>query len=252
MVESGHAPAEPPTPPRRRRAWSAPRPGSSGRSGWTTPSAGWSSTAAGRWWCSPAPAPARRRRSSRPSRPGRAGQLRPEHVLVLTFSRRAADELRTRLSARLRRTVRGRLAWTFHSWCFALVRSFAPEFAGGAPRLLSGPEQDVDGPGAVAGPRRRTAGGARLAGGAQAAAPLPRVRRRGPRPDGPLPGTGSRPEALDRLGEMSGPPRLARRRELLRRVPAGHAASRGRWTTPAWCAGARTCSPPRDARRRAA
>ncbi len=69
--------------------------------------------------------------------------LSPEHVLVLTFSRRAADELRARLSARLRRTVRGRLAWTFHSWCYALVRAFSPEFAGGAPRLLSGPEQDV-------------------------------------------------------------------------------------------------------------
>jgi superfamily I DNA/RNA helicase len=69
--------------------------------------------------------------------------LAPEQVLVLTFSRRAADELRARLAARLRRTVRGRLAWTFHSWCFALVRAMEPEFATSAPRLLSGPEQDV-------------------------------------------------------------------------------------------------------------
>src|SRR4051794_3308256 len=69
--------------------------------------------------------------------------LTPEQVLVLTFSRRAADELRTRLARRLRRAVRGRLAWTFHSWCYALVRSVEPEFAAGAPRLLSGPEQDV-------------------------------------------------------------------------------------------------------------
>src|SRR4051812_37697439 len=69
--------------------------------------------------------------------------LAPEQVLVLTFSRRAADELRSRLASRLRRTVAGRLAWTFHSWCFALLRHVEPEFAGGAPRLLSGPEQDV-------------------------------------------------------------------------------------------------------------
>jgi len=86
------------------------------------------------------------------------GELRPDQVLVLTFSRRAADELRVRLGARLARTVRGRLAWTFHSWCLALVRQHDPSFEGAVPRLLSGPEQDVvvrqllagdaDGPGA--------------------------------------------------------------------------------------------------------
>jgi superfamily I DNA/RNA helicase/RecB family exonuclease len=68
--------------------------------------------------------------------------LSPEQVLVLTFSRRAADELRTRLAARLQRTVRGRLAWTFHSWCYALVRRLESEVPVGTPRLLSGPEQD--------------------------------------------------------------------------------------------------------------
>ena len=70
--------------------------------------------------------------------------LRPEQVLVLTFSRRAADELRMRLAARLQRTVHGRLAWTFHAWCYAVLREF--DVAGAdstALRLLSGPEQDV-------------------------------------------------------------------------------------------------------------
>ena len=71
------------------------------------------------------------------------GELRPDEVLVLTFSRRAADELRVRLGGRLARTVRGRLAWTFHSWCLALVRQHDPSFDGAVPRLLSGPEQDV-------------------------------------------------------------------------------------------------------------
>ena len=69
--------------------------------------------------------------------------LRPEQTLVLTFSRRAADELRVRLAARLDTTVQGRLAWTFHAWCYAVLRTFDPTMSGEALRLLSGPEQDV-------------------------------------------------------------------------------------------------------------
>ncbi|HEX4429404.1 MAG TPA: ATP-dependent DNA helicase [Frankiaceae bacterium] len=71
------------------------------------------------------------------------GGLRPEQVLVLTFSRRAADELRVRLASRLKVTVAGRLAWTFHAWCYAVLRSFDPTLSGTPIRLLSGPEQDV-------------------------------------------------------------------------------------------------------------
>jgi superfamily I DNA/RNA helicase/RecB family exonuclease len=69
--------------------------------------------------------------------------LRPEQVLVLTFSRRAADELRLRLATRLQVTVAGRLAWTFHAWCYAMLRRFDPVPDGATMRLLSGPEQDV-------------------------------------------------------------------------------------------------------------
>jgi superfamily I DNA/RNA helicase/RecB family exonuclease len=69
--------------------------------------------------------------------------LRPEQTLVLTFSRRAADELRVRLAARLATTVEGRLAWTFHAWCYAVLRTQDPTLSGDALRLLSGPEQDV-------------------------------------------------------------------------------------------------------------
>ena len=69
--------------------------------------------------------------------------LRPEQTLVLTFSRRAADELRVRLAARLATTVQGRLAWTFHAWCYAVLRTQDPTLSGDALRLLSGPEQDV-------------------------------------------------------------------------------------------------------------
>ena len=71
----------------------------------------------------------------------------PDSILVLTFSRRAAADLRTRIAARLGRTVVTPLAMTFHAFCYALVRRFGDRLDGGdgaAPplRLLTGPEQD--------------------------------------------------------------------------------------------------------------
>ena len=65
----------------------------------------------------------------------------PDQILVLTFSRKAADELRERIATRLGRTVAEPAAYTFHSWCFALVRAYAEP--GRLPRLLSQPERDV-------------------------------------------------------------------------------------------------------------
>ncbi|MFH9687921.1 ATP-dependent helicase [Streptomyces sp. NPDC021019] len=67
----------------------------------------------------------------------------PARVLVLTFSRKAAVELRDRMAARLG-AARGPQATTFHSYCYALVRAHQDADLFADPlRLLSGPEQDV-------------------------------------------------------------------------------------------------------------
>ncbi|WTR12433.1 ATP-dependent helicase [Streptomyces sp. NBC_00144] len=86
----------------------------------------------------------------------------PERILVLTFSRRAAVELRDRMAVRIQGGGQGPLpdagasgagsrigtygpqATTFHSFCYALVRAHQDADLFAEPlRLLSGPEQDV-------------------------------------------------------------------------------------------------------------
>ena len=67
----------------------------------------------------------------------------PDDVLVLTFSRKAADELRERIATRLGRTVVEPAAYTFHGFCHAVVRGYAPLASGQSPRLLSGAEREV-------------------------------------------------------------------------------------------------------------
>ncbi|GAA2240180.1 ATP-dependent DNA helicase [Streptomyces amakusaensis] len=67
----------------------------------------------------------------------------PTRILVLTFSRKAAVELRDRMALRLG-GARGPQATTFHSFCYALVRAHQDADLFAEPlRLLSGPEQDV-------------------------------------------------------------------------------------------------------------
>src|SRR5271170_3074844 len=65
----------------------------------------------------------------------------PERILVLTFSRKAAAELRERITTRLHRTTSEPLAMTFHSYAYALVRREFVLAGDQPPRLLSAPEQ---------------------------------------------------------------------------------------------------------------
>ena len=61
----------------------------------------------------------------------------PDRILLLTFGRKAAAEIRERLARRITSSIVPRV-WTFHGWSYSLIH----ERLGQRPSLLSGPEQD--------------------------------------------------------------------------------------------------------------
>ncbi len=72
------------------------------------------------------------------------GGLSPDQILVLTFSRKAAQEVRSRIARRLARTTRTTPAMTFHAFCYALLRAEqSPTDFANPIRLLSAPENDA-------------------------------------------------------------------------------------------------------------
>ena len=144
-VDEPRVPPAGPGEPRRR-----PR-----RRGSTRPSRRSSTTPAARCWCWPARAPARPPRSSRPVAARiEARASTPSRSCVLTFSRKAAAELRTRITARSpapsasRSPAPSTPTPTACSARAALLRGDPP------PRLLTSAEQDVGGARAAARRRR--------------------------------------------------------------------------------------------------
>ena len=61
----------------------------------------------------------------------------PSRILLLTFGRKAAGEIRERLASRIAVGCAPK-AWTFHGWCYSLLC----ELPQGRPGLVTGPEQD--------------------------------------------------------------------------------------------------------------
>jgi superfamily I DNA/RNA helicase/RecB family exonuclease len=129
----------------------------------------------------------------------------PDSVLALTFGRKAAEELRDRVTARLGRTTSSAVCATFHSFAYGLVRKYSPaDLYIGPLRLLSAPEQDVilrellnDAPESVAWPEALSRALGTRGFAREVNAVLGRAREQG-----------LEPEALQALGEESGAPEL--------------------------------------------
>ena len=168
--------------------------------------------------------------------------LSPEEVLVLTFCRKAADELRERIAGRLARTVSEPSAWTFHAWCLALVRAYDE---GALPRLLSGPERLVRIRDLLAGSAAGE-GATRWPDRLAPALHHPGHGARGRRPARPRPRARARAGRRRRGRAARGPGRLGGRGLVLRRVRRGARARAARWTTPSSYDGRCSCSPIRS------
>ena len=137
-------------------------------------------------------------------------------MLALTFSRKAAEQLRDRVTARLGRTMSSTLSSTFHSFAYGLVRRYAPAELYAAPlRLLSAPEQDVvlqelltDNPESVRWPEPLRAAVGTRGFAREVHAVLARARERGLDPDD-----------ARRARPRRGDPRVRGRRAVPRAVP---------------------------------
>ncbi len=76
------------------------------------------------------------------------GAAAPEELLVLTFSRKAAEEIRERVAALGGERARGITAGTFHSFCLAMLREMQADYMARArldafPRTMDGEERSA-------------------------------------------------------------------------------------------------------------
>ncbi len=107
-----------------------------------------------------------------------------DSILVLTFSRKAAADLRTRIAARLGRTTVAPMAMTFHAFCYALVRRFADDGGGVDTPGFGTPAAAADRtgagvPGAGDAPRQPGDPTSSVARSARSSLPHSGIRRRG-------------------------------------------------------------------------
>lgn len=68
------------------------------------------------------------------------GREKPSEILVITFSRKAAEEISERIERRVGKTdVR---VHTFHAYCLQVIRKFHPEYSRNLPEIISDAERD--------------------------------------------------------------------------------------------------------------